>query len=273
MKKIISFFCAISLLIGIAPLNTLAFHDIEQSKSEGALLLEKCGFSSDYVSLLALDVEEDLNDLSFLGIANNKIEIADIDENSIITYRYSITDDTTDKYKVTKLPDGSVVVDITEGNLSDQITRLADGTVLINGIDYGAIVSPRRMSNTEYSRSRMGSVADYTKYLGKTSNANVELSKKIVSYTITALCTLLATCFGIPSKFATLMAEVSKSVLRAANAGNPTSKSVSYEQHKYERYDSIGTDRYYRYIAYCYPAVNFGGTVSQEIYYQHTYFT
>lgn len=141
-------------------------------------MLEKCGFSSDYVSLLALDVEEDLNDLSFLGIENNKIEIADIDENSMITYRYSITDDTTDKYKVTKLPDGSVVVDITEGNLSDQITKLADGTVLINGIDYGAIVSPRRMSNTEYSRSRMGSVADYTKYLGKTSNANVELSKK-----------------------------------------------------------------------------------------------
>ena len=190
----------------------------------------------------------------------------------MITYRYSITDDTTDKYKVTKLPDGSIVVDITEGNLSDQITKLADGTVLINGIDYGAIVSPR-MSNTEYSHSIAGSVADYTKYLGKTSNANVELSKKIVSYTITALCALLATCFGIPSKFATLMAEVSKSVLRAANAGNPTSKSVSYEQHKYERYDSIGTDRYYRYIAYCYPAVNFGGTVSQEIYYQHTYFT
>lgn len=56
MKKIISFFCAISLLIGIAPLNTLAFHDIEQSKSEGALLLEKCGFpvTTSLCSLLML---------------------------------------------------------------------------------------------------------------------------------------------------------------------------------------------------------------------------
>lgn len=272
MKKIISFFCAISLAIGIAPLNALALHGIEQPTSEGKLLLEKCGFPDDYASLLALDVEEDLDDLSFLGIENNKIEIADINENGTISYRYSITDSTTDTYKVTKHSDGSVVVDVTEGDLSDQIVRLADGTVLINGINYGSIIAPQ-MSNTDYSRSPMGSVANYVTYWGVSSNANVALSKKIVSYTITALCTILANCFGMPSKFANLMADVSKNILRAANEGNPTSTSLSYKQHKYERNDSIGTDRYYRYIAYCYPETNFGGTPSQEIYYQHTYFT
>ena len=78
---------------------------------------------------------------------------------------------------------------------------------------------------------------------------------------------------GLPSSFADLMSNLSQRVLSAANAGNPTSKSLSYKQYKYERSDSIGTDRYYRYIADCYPEANFNGSVSQEIYYQHTYFT
>lgn len=129
------------------------------------------------------------------------------------------------------------------------------------------------MLNTYYSRTAMGSVASYVKYLGPTSNADVALSKSIVSFTITAFCTILASCYGLPSSFADLMSNLSQRVLSAANAGNPTSKSLSYKQYKYERSDSIGTDRYYRYIADCYPEANFNGSVSQEIYYQHTYFT
>ena len=147
----------------------------------------------------------------------------------------------------------------------------ADGTVWVNGVNYGA--ATQRMLNTYYSRTAMGSVASYVKYLGPTSNADVALSKSIVSFTITAFCTILASCYGLPSSFADLMSNLSQRVLSAANAGNPTSKSLSYKQYKYERSDSIGTDRYYRYIADCYPEANFNGSVSQEIYYQHTYFT
>ena len=270
MKRFISVFCTIALIIGITPSNILAFN-IEQTKSTSERILEEYELLDTCTSQLVSTVDNDLKSLSFLGIQDEKLSISKIDVNDVISYSYQITNDTTDIYQVTQSIDGSVVVDVTEGKLHDQIVKQADGTVWVNGVNYGA--ATQRMLNTYYSRTAMGSVASYVKYLGPTSNADVALSKSIVSFTITAFCTILASCYGLPSSFADLMSNLSQRVLSAANAGNPTSKSLSYKQYKYERSDSIGTDRYYRYIADCYPEANFNGSVSQEIYYQHTYFT
>lgn len=270
MKKMISILCAISLLIGVVPINAFGF-DMVQPKSHAEIILEDSGFSEIYMAQLVDVVEQDLENLSYFGIHSEKVEIENINKNGVISYSYPITNDTTDVYTVMKQSDGSIIVDITEGSLNDKIIKQADGTILINGVNYG--IEATRMANNEYSHTPFGKVTDYVSYIGTSSNPNVELSQNLVSFTITALCTLLGSLFGIPSNFTDLMADVSQRVLQAANAGNPTSRYLSYSQRKYERVDSIGTDRYYRYIADCYPAANYTGTVSQEIYYQHYYFT
>ena len=68
-------------------------------------------------------MDNDLKSLSFLGIQDEKLSISKIDVNDVISYSYQITDDTTDIYQVTQSIDGSVVVDVTEGKLHDQIVN------------------------------------------------------------------------------------------------------------------------------------------------------
>lgn len=269
MKKAISILCIISLLIGVIPLNVLAL-DTEKPQSLAETILVDSGLAEECSSQLVNVIEDDLSDLSYFGIHSDKVKIEDI-KNGVISYSYPITDNVTDVYIVTKQADGSIILDITEGNLKDRIIKQADGKTLINGVNYGA--EPLRMSNTDYSKSPFGKVTDYVSYVGTTSNSNVELSKTIISFTITALCTLIGTLLGMPTEFTDLMADLAQQVLHAANEGNPTSKYLSYSQRKYKRVDSMPTDSYFRYIADCYPAANYGGNVSQEIYYQHSYFT
>ena len=137
MKRFISVFCTIALIIGITPSNILAFN-IEQTKSTSERILEEYELLDTCTSQLVSTVDNDLKSLSFLGIQDEKLSISKIDVNDVISYSYQITDDTTDIYQVTQSIDGSVVVDVTEGKLHDQIVKQADGTVWVNGVNYGA---------------------------------------------------------------------------------------------------------------------------------------
>ena len=129
------------------------------------------------------------------------------------------------------------------------------------------------MANNEYSLTPFGSSSAYTSYIGQSSNANVGLTKKVISHTISALATIIASYIGMPSAFSSLLNNLANYVIQKGNQNNPTSTSLSYKQTKYERSDSMGGDRYYKYYAVCYPAANYAGGASSQTYYQHYYFT
>lgn len=268
MKKVISVLCAVCLLIGIVPLNTMAFDNkVEQPHGRAEVILENSSFATQQTAQMVKTIETDLKNLACFGADPNKIEINSV-KNGKISYNYPITEEVTDVYTVTKSEDGTLILDITEGVLSDRIEIHTDGQIFVNGISYG--IEPH-MSNVDYSLSQIGT-GPFT-YVGSSQNPNVPLSKKIVSHTITALANIIGLNLGIPKAFRKLMSNVAQKVVSATNANNPTSESMSFKQSKYQSADSIGTDRYYRYNAICYTSINYGGGVSYETYYQHSYFT
>lgn len=271
MKKVISVLCAVCLLIGIVPLNTMAFDNkVEQPHSRAEVILENSSFATQQTAQMVKTIETDLKNLACFGADPDKVEINSI-EGGKISYSYPITEEVTDVYTVTEQSDGTLVLDVIEGQLSDRIEIHTDGKIYINGMAYSA--GPLRMANEEYQSTPFGSASAYTRYIGADEESNVPLKKKIIDSTVTAIMTALGAKMGIPTKFMGLLSGLASSVISGAYTSAPESTAMSYRRTIYERNDSIGVDSYRQFRVICWTKVNFTGSNYSETYYRHYYFT
>ena len=274
IKRIISVICIIGILICMTSLNSFAAGNQKANQKNHSSLEIKMD-KTDLTERQQEMVREDFSNLSILGIPNEKTKIVVL-ENRKIAYQYEVVENVIDTFTVDYITNDDVLVTVTEGDLEDTILLSSDGTIFVNGMELPSVPHPIiNMANNEYSLTPFGSSSAYTTYtyIGQSSNANVGLTKKVISHTISALATIIASYVGMPSAFSSLLSDLASYVIQKGNQNNPTSTSLSYKQTKYERSDSMGGDRYYKYYAVCYPAANYAGGASSQTYYQHYYFT
>lgn len=194
MKKLISVLCAICLFISIVPFNTIACDKkVDQPRSRAEEIFEDSSFVTQQTAQVVEIIETDLKNLSCFGADPDKVEINSI-ENGVISYSYPITEDVIDVYTVMERSDGTLVLDVTEGQLSDRIEIRPDGKVYVNGMTYDA--EPLRMGNEEYRTTPFGSASAYTKYISADEASNVPLHKKIIESTVTAVVTAIGKKWG-----------------------------------------------------------------------------
>lgn len=273
---------------------------IEAGLGEGFL-------QDDLICAVSADIEA-VNDV---GLSSSRISILDVDEFGNVLYSYQVLDSLQSTIRVEKNEDGTIILDVIEGNCHDILEVRKDGTMLLDGQEIIISLSEAledSLYRTAPGFSSMNSInsniyaggtrervyqetpfssmqsRDFTIYVGNYNVPDVETEKKIVSISITVLTGIMSTAIGIA------LGGIPGSIVGAVIGGAisiaagemktmaeqyaPDTAHFSFKQYQYE-HKSLSTpiDRYYQYIINFYVKKNYEGTpiIPATYIYEHDY--
>ncbi|MEG1862834.1 MAG: hypothetical protein RR198_04420 [Oscillospiraceae bacterium] len=168
------------------------------------------------------------------------------------------------------MENGNKVIEITEGNIYDELIYCTDGSILLNGKpviveNEQRDVMPMTTWLSYFSINPLrGGTSGYT-YKSQ-SNGNVRLEQKFLDTTLGALVSITGKVLGIPEKYLDVI-DLS-SLKTIALQYSPNANAFSYTRNLYENLSlSTSMDKYYRHNL-TYKLVT-GQSAGSSVYYEN----
>lgn len=244
---------------------------------------------------LATKIENDMNSMAAAYLNTDNITISSIGEDDSITYAYALTDEVTNYVTVQDNADGSVVLDVREGDLQDTITIDENGDLWVNDMKVeptGSVVEtvimsgdsgimPRVAMQYDYSGSNFSKAAQNGSYNSSAAyvyyNANLYLGGKILEMTGTAIGTILAQAIAPDNTYvADLLSSACGSIAASLKtaAGNLAydSNSISYRITVYGHPINDSFESYWKHSGKYYPGYDYGGSPVSKTFYEKKFY-
>jgi len=219
-------------------------------------------------------MQDETEILEAIGFYENMIIDATTDKKDNIIYELQLTDDVISEIIVVENLDG-ILLDITEGNLHDELLFDENGDIYIDGYKVELSIDEEPFDNLEPNASDVtwsnsvfsGSTPYKTSYDSSECKADINAGKKINDMTVGVLSTLISK-FSVyigagASIFSSLASDIKDVVKRLC----PDAAYLSYKVYRYSSTVNTSTKSYYKYTGTFWMKTNYTGySVSNSIY-------
>lgn len=222
-----------------------------------------------------IDGAEELNSY---GILVDYLEDACIDGEKVV-YTYNLPNNVESVIAMSELADGSKKIDITEGNLHNELIITENQQLYLDGFEVKTtenVIEPRAGSSTyDVETCPYGSASDYTVYKGVETETNAEIGDYIENVTISGLALTISILAGIYVPVAGVQASIAyglaQALITSGRDNNPKSTNLSWKIKRYYyktgNFAVSGTLCVQKMVGEFYPDADYEGDVVNKTYY------
>lgn len=217
---------------------------------------------------------------SRFGISPESLEVRNITDEEKIQYDITFDNGEINNLEIEKNEEGTVQMNVYEGEKHDTVSLTKDGTLVVNGNivtineSSSGDITPRGRTSVYSKKPQKGKSADYTKYVKTYKNNNVNTKSKIKNLATGTIATIIAHALSatLPGSITIgALGTLASDLKSAAERYAPNSAYFSYAVKKYSYKKNTAIDKYYKHAGSYYVKKDCTGHSEKANFYEYNY--